>query len=165
MGRDDKNEQRGEHWTKLTRPMMQTLAWRALSTTAQALYPWLKLEWRGPRANNNGQISLSVRQAANVMGISKDTAAKAFQELQAKGFIVCLKQAETGVAGIARCPEYEITEIAMPTANVNQGRRLYKDWRPGHDFEVVKTNARNPAKTKSRHKNSDSTVPKLRTVK
>lgn len=144
---------------------MQTIAWRSLSTTAQALYPWLKLEWRGPRANNNGKISLSVRQAADAMGISKDTAAKAFQELQAKGFIVCKKRAETGVAGVAKCPEYEITEIAMPTAEINQGRRLYRDWSPGHDFEVIKAYARKPPKTKPRPKNSDSTVPKLRTVK
>lgn len=68
MGRDRKNEQGGEHFTKLVRNTMETPAWRALSPTAQALYPWLKLEWRGPQANNNGKIRLSVRQASERLG-------------------------------------------------------------------------------------------------
>jgi len=44
----------GEHWTKLIRTTMEEPAYSALSTAAQALYPWLKLEWHGPDANNNG---------------------------------------------------------------------------------------------------------------
>ena len=55
MGRDKRNEQRTEHFTKLVRNMMETPAWRALSPMAQALYPWLRLEWRGVNFNNNGQ--------------------------------------------------------------------------------------------------------------
>ena len=48
-------------------------------------YPWLVMEFNGKRFNNNGQIRLSVRQAALKMGISKDTAARVFRDLQAKG--------------------------------------------------------------------------------
>ena len=59
-GRSD----RGEHFAKMFRHIMEEPAWRALPSTAQALYPWLKLEWRGPDADNNGSIRLSVRQAA-----------------------------------------------------------------------------------------------------
>ena len=93
---------------------MQDPAWRALSPKSQALYPWLKLEWKGPKANNNGKISLSVRQAAECMGVSNDTAAKAFHDLQAKGFIVLIKSASLGVHGKGKCPEYEITEKQNP---------------------------------------------------
>ena len=69
MGRDKRNEHRAEHFTKLVRNTMETPAWRALRPTAQALYPWLKLEWRGPQNNNNGNIRLSVRQAADRLGV------------------------------------------------------------------------------------------------
>ncbi len=68
MGRDNRNEQRTEHFTKMIRTTMETPAWRALSPTAQALYPWLKFEWRGPQANNNGKLSLPVREAAKRLG-------------------------------------------------------------------------------------------------
>jgi DNA-binding transcriptional regulator YhcF (GntR family) len=53
---------------------------------------------------NNGEMSLSVREAAHFANIGKDTASKCFHELEAKGFIrrnVCgsfnwkLKQATT----------------------------------------------------------------------
>ena len=74
MGRDQRNEARVEHFAQMIRNTMSTEAWRALSPCAQALYPWLKLEWHGPRSNNNGRISLSVRQAAERMGVSINTA-------------------------------------------------------------------------------------------
>jgi hypothetical protein len=132
-----------EHWTKMLRPTMETAAWRSLSTTAQALYVWLKFEWRGPDANNNGQIRLSVRQAANRLGVSVPTATKAFQELQGKGFIVQTQPGCLGVEGAAKSPAYELTEIKMPGA-VGDGRKLYKEWSLNSDFHVQKSPANNP---------------------
>ena len=64
MARKPKTRSETEHFTKLIRVTMETPAWRALSSTAQALYPWLKLEWRGPQNNNNGRISLAVSTAS-----------------------------------------------------------------------------------------------------
>jgi hypothetical protein len=133
-----------EHYTKLVRTMMQEPAWRALPPVAQALYPWLKLEWRGPHANNNGKIRFSVRQAADALGVSRDTAARGFRELQAKGFIVVTEQACLGVAGAARAPAYELTEIELPHGSSRGGRKLYREWREGQDFKVNKTRTNNP---------------------
>ncbi|WP_170611090.1 hypothetical protein [Ruegeria arenilitoris] len=162
MGRDKKNEKRVEHWTKLVRNMMEMPAWRALSPVAQALYPWLKLEWRGPNNNNNGKISLSVRQAAERLGVSSNTAAKAFHELQAKGFIVVTKPPKLGMSGVASSPQFELTEISLPTAHGESGRRLYKKWSEGADFPVVKAPIHNPngvnGKTKPCLKNCDKTI-------
>lgn len=157
----------GEHFTKLIRHTMQEPAWRALSSTAQALYPWLKLEWRGPDANNNGRLSLSVRQAAACMGVRPDTAAEAFRDLQRKGFIVQTRAAFLGVEGAAKSPEYELTEIKMPGAE-RDGRKLYREWSPGKDFPVATSSANNPAgkngrrKTETRHDFRDG--PVLKTV-
>ena len=78
------------------RSTMEEPAWKALPSRAQALYPWLKLQWKGPRHNNNGRVMLSVRCAAQRLGCNKDTAAKAFHDLQAKGFIHVTRAARLG---------------------------------------------------------------------
>lgn len=122
--------------------MTRTPAWRALSSVAQILYLILKLEWKGPRANNNGRIALSVRQAADRLGISPDTASRAFHDLQAKGFIAITEIGHPGVHGSASGHRYEITELPVLPENV--GRKLYLKWKPGFDFEVIKAKAHNP---------------------
>lgn len=143
MGRDKRNENRGEHFAKMLRSTMQTPAWRALSPMAQALYPWLMLEWHGPKSNNNGRITLSVRQAAQAMGIGINTAARAFHDLQAKGFVVVRKQAQLGIKGVATATEFELTEIALPSDGMRP-RRLYLEWQEGADFTVSKAAIHNP---------------------
>jgi len=143
MGRDKRNEARGEHFAKMVRDTMTTKAWRALSPSAQALYPWLKLEWHGPKANNNGRLVLSTRQAAELMGVGINTAARAFHDLQAKGFLVVKRHAQLGVKGHATSPEFELTEIAMPGEG-SRPRRLYADWKEGNDFPVQKAAVHNP---------------------
>lgn len=167
MGRDRKNEIEAEHFTKLVRRMMETDAWRALSLSAQALYPWIKLEWKGPKANNNGRISLSVRQAAERMGVSINTAARAFHDLQAKGFLVMTQGAYLGTSGAAKAPTYELTELPLPSCEGNRGRKLYNEWRHGADFPIQKASANNPdgknGKEKPCHHNDDETVIEMMT--
>lgn len=133
-----------DHFTKLIRITMEAPAWRALSATAQALYPWLKLEWRGPQNNNNGRISLAVSTAARCLGVKPDTAARAFHDLQAKGFLVMTKPACLGIGGAAAPPWFELTEIALPHAERPEGRKLYREWREGRDFLVSKAQPHNP---------------------
>lgn len=156
----------GEHWTKLIRHTMEEPAWRALSSSAQAAYPWFKLEWRGPEANNNGKIRLSVRQLGRRMGVRPDTAAEAVRDLQRKGFLYQTEAATLGVDGAAKSPAYEITELKLPgTEKQQDGRKLYRDWRPKHDYPVQGASANNPSgangrKTKPRHENRDGPVMK-----
>jgi hypothetical protein len=133
-----------DHFTKMIRVTMETSAWRALSSTAQALYPWLKLEWRGPANNNNGRISLAVSTAARLLGVKPDTAARAFRDLQAKGFLVMTKPACLGIGGAAAAPWFELTEIALPHAEKPEGRKLYREWREDKDFTVNKAQPHNP---------------------
>lgn len=143
-----------EHFAKMTRQVMDSAAYKALSCPAKALIPRLKLEWKGPRANNNGKIMFSVRQAADALGVSPDTAAKAFYDLQTKGFIVVTEIGHPGLAGYARGHQYEITELALP--NQPSPRNSYRDWRPGRDFDVQKATAHNP-------KGYNGSAPKTRT--
>ncbi|AJE47176.1 hypothetical protein P73_2461 [Celeribacter indicus] len=168
MGRDKRNEQRHEHFTTMVRNTMEAPAWRALSPTSQSLYVWVRLEWRGPKANNNGKIRLSVRQAAERMGVkSLNTISRAFHDLQAKGFLVVREHAVLGTQGEAKSPAFELTELPLPNAESNQGQRLYRNWREGHDFPVIRAVAHNPTgrgpKLESCRKNEDGAVSKIAT--
>ena len=115
--------------------VMDNPAWRALSTAAQAPYPWLVLEFKGKKFNNNGQIRLSVRQATLKMGISKDTVSWAFRDLQAKGFLLVVEGASLGVSGMGKKTEYEITKITTPS-NLLKAGDDFKNWSKGNDFDV-----------------------------
>ena len=72
-----------EHCTVFIRSLGEEPAFRAMSTTGQMLYLWLRLEWHGDKANNNGKLSLSYRQAAKCLGVSRNTVGSAFHDLQA----------------------------------------------------------------------------------
>lgn len=158
-----------EKFTKMLLPTMREPAWRALSPTAQALYPWIKLEWRGEHYNNNGSLRLSTRQAAEKIGVSVNAAARAFHDLQAKGFLIVTERACLGTEGMARSPAYELTEIPLPGAMPRVGKKLYKSWRPEQDFFVVVHGANNPegrnGKTKPRHHSKDEAIIDLATKK
>lgn len=67
-----------EHW------VLKSTAWRSLPPASRALYVELAQRFNG---SNNGEISLSVREAARLLHIAKDTASSCFHELEAKGFI------------------------------------------------------------------------------
>ena len=132
--------------------VMDTPAWRALSSAAQALYPWLVMEFKGKQFNNNRQIRLSVRQAALKMGKSKDTAARAFRDLQAKGFLRVVRGASLGVSGMGKTTEYEITTITTPS-NPLRASDDFKNWSKGNDFDVFEHPHKNPrGKNKPCHK-------------
>jgi hypothetical protein len=75
---------KGDRFVKLDHWLLNTEAWRSLSPAARALYVELLRRYNG---HNNGEISLSVREAARILHIAKDTASKAFKELEAKGFV------------------------------------------------------------------------------
>jgi len=136
--------QRREKYTTIHLAMVDTDAWRALCLPAQALYPVLALEWKGPKANNNGQIQFSTRQAAEAMGANHKTANRALHDLQAKGFIAVTKCGHLGAKGHGKAHSYELTEHPLPTAEKPVGRKLYRDWRNGKDFDVVKAKTNNP---------------------
>ena len=67
------------HW------LLESSAWRHTSPAARALYIETCQRHNG---TNNGQISFGVREAAEVLGVSKNWPGKLFLELQDKGFLV-----------------------------------------------------------------------------
>ena len=71
MSRRNKNYGREATGKRAQIPLsvMDIPARLALSLAAQALYPWLVMEFKEKSFNNNGEIRLRVRQAALKMGI------------------------------------------------------------------------------------------------
>ena len=66
--------------------MAHSTAFRAL--TGGALKVWVELRSRY-NGSNNGRVSLSLREAASLLGMSQSTAQRGFRELEQKGFIKC----------------------------------------------------------------------------
>jgi hypothetical protein len=114
------------------------------------------MEWKGPQANNNGKISLPVREAASRLGVNIKTAARAFHELQAKGFLILTDFGRMGVEGKGAPPTYEITELAIPGRDANTGSKLYLRWQDGRDFPV---RAHAPANPSGRNGSSQNKTP------
>lgn len=131
-----------KHFAAMVRHNMETPAWRALSLPAQAIYPWLKLEFKGDKFNNNGKISLSLRQISERTGCNIKTAMRALHDLQRKGFVVVKRPANLGLDGEARSHLLELTEIACPPET--RPRFLFRDWSPQAEFPVAEIAANNP---------------------
>ena len=76
---------RGGQWIPLPYPLVRSLAWRSLSGAAVKVFLELRSRFNG---GNNGDLSLSLGDAASLLGLSKTTAKRAFDELERKGFLV-----------------------------------------------------------------------------
>jgi predicted ArsR family transcriptional regulator len=64
--------------------MAASIAWLSLSGAAVKVYVELRRRYNG---GNNGDLSLSLDEAARLLHLGKATVARAFAELEAKGFI------------------------------------------------------------------------------
>ena len=85
FGQDRRGRSRKkERFVKLDFWLLKMPAWRALGPVARAVYIELAQRYNG---SNNGEISMSVREVARFVHVAKDTASKAFYELEEKGFI------------------------------------------------------------------------------
>lgn len=74
----------GQYWS-VPYAMLQGPAWRSLGGSAIKVYLELRTRFNG---RNNGELFMSIDEAARLLGMSKSTAHAAFKELIAKGFIV-----------------------------------------------------------------------------
>lgn len=102
---------------------MDEPAFRSLSAGAQMLYVHLKRHHNG---ENNGQLFLSVRRAASLLNVSKNTSNKFFSELQEKGFIVAVEVGRLGIEGKGKATRWRLTEIGYLGS---RGTQDYKNWK------------------------------------
>jgi len=89
--------------------LQATEARATMKPTPRALYIELRRRFNG---SNNGQIFLSVRDAANALNVSKDTAHAAFAELVLRGFISQTEGGHLGPSGIGRAAKWALEDEA-----------------------------------------------------
>lgn len=106
-----------EHW------MLKTPAWQSLPPAPRALYLELAQRYNG---SNNGEISMSVRESARLLHVAKDTATKAFRELEYKGFIKC-NQCGSFNWKAGKATTWILTEHALPGEFAT---KEFASWRP-----------------------------------
>ncbi len=127
---------------------LSSAAYRHLSPAARCILEELhRREW----PNNNGKIGLSIRRAASLINVNKDTAGQCFKDLESHGFIRMTKEAEYQ-RGLAR--EWRLT--FMPGSDGSTPTDEWKKWKPTmpQNGNGVKTNC---------PKTGDTTVPPIGT--
>jgi DNA-binding transcriptional MocR family regulator len=86
---------------------MNTAAWQHLGALERATYVEIASRYNG---SNNGQIGYSIRDIAEVFGVGKSTAARAFKLLEDTGFIVCASKGGFN-RKIRHSTEWRLTEF------------------------------------------------------
>ena len=107
--------------------MVRSPAWRNLSGPALKVLFELRARFNG---SNNGELFLSLDEAARILHIGKTTAMRAYKELEQKGFI---RMMERGQWYGRKATKYAITEKPL------EGKPATQDWK---NWKPKKTNPR-----------------------
>lgn len=115
----------GGQFVPLPYGLLRSDAWRSLSGPAVKL--WLELHTRY-NGGNNGKLHLSMKEAAEILGLGKATVKRAYDELIDKGFIAL----ETpGNWYSRRAHDWRLTSKPMHTPKGKTPPTLdWQHWRP-----------------------------------
>lgn len=139
-----------------------TEAWTTMKPTPRALYIELRRRFNG---TNNGEIFLSVRDAAKALNVSKDTAGAAFRELIERGFIRMTEGGHLGPCGLGRASKWALEDEA--TADGKPAIKSFVNWRAEKQNPVLKNRTPCPKISDGCDESSDQnpgTVLKFRTL-
>ena len=120
----------GEQYFGLSYAMAKSPAFRSLSGSALKVFIEVRTRFHG---GNNGDLSLSMDEAARLLGIGKATAQRAFAELEAKGFLMMIRKGRwVGRLATTWRTTDKSHNGALPTNDWKawQPRRLPPDVRP-----------------------------------
>lgn len=118
---------KGEPFVLLPKNLLTSAAWLDLSPGAKCIFIELKRIFNGV---NNGEVSLSCRQAETVAKCSKNTASKKFKELESHGFIIANRK---GLFTIRQATTWILTTERYKG---NPNTDNWKNWTPQNPFEV-----------------------------
>lgn len=80
-------DKRGDQAITINKRMMRSRNYLTLSPSARSLMIMMQMHWQPNKYTDYG-----IREAAENLGSSERTAMRVFDELQARGFIVCMIQ-------------------------------------------------------------------------
>jgi helix-turn-helix protein len=140
-----------ERYVMLMHWMLKSEAWNACNAVERAIYLLLALRYNG---QNNGTISLSVREIADNLKIGKTTASMAIKGLVEKGFIVVMKKG----AFSRKCrhaTEWRLTEYPCHVTGARASRE-YMRWNDPKHGSGTGTNGTSGETERSRHEDRAS---------
>lgn len=105
--------------------MAHSDAFRSLSPSAVKLWIELRSRFNG---HNNGDVSLSFREAESLLRLGRGTIGRAFAELEAKGFII--KTCEGWFFG-RKAATYELCDCRPQDGG--PAKRSWQNWKPDEE--------------------------------
>lgn len=88
----------------VSRQMRESATYESMPATAKVLMDLLHLQWRNERP-----VAYGVREAAEKIGCTPNTASKAFKILQERGFIVCMDESLFNSKTGSKAREWRLT--------------------------------------------------------
>jgi len=127
MARRKKGAQgKGERFLRLPHILLKSEAWRSLSPAQRCVYIAIGEHYTG---FNNGRIGLSVRQAAELANVNKDTAGAAFRVLEERGLI--RKRKEGGFSyKVRHATEWVLTAHPSGLNGEHPATQEFRHWKP-----------------------------------
>lgn len=116
-------------FTAMPHYILDCPAYKALPPLARCIY-WHLHRLAGVAGEKNGEVFYSVRSAAEDHAVGKDRANRAFDDLQAKGFIVPERIGHLGIEGHGKATTWRLTHFRPD--------RDFMKWSEGCDFPVAK---------------------------
>jgi DNA-binding transcriptional MocR family regulator len=116
---------------------MQCPAYRCLSVYGRSLLIEFRAHFNG---HNNGEIVMSVRQAAKLLNCSKDTAMKAIHELESKGWIVEKAKGSFNQKTNKTASTWRITNQPLGLGVDVPATKEYMSWQPDKKQNTVPNN-------------------------
>lgn len=111
-------------FVQLSERLQVTAAWRHLKPGPRALYIEIKRNFNG---RNNGRIVLSHRQAAEALGVHRNTVGSWFNALIENGFIRLTTRPHLGPEGVGKAALLRLTEEAC---DGRAATREFEAWKP-----------------------------------
>ena len=149
----NRRRDKGERYVKLRFWLLDSPAWQSLPPAARALYIEIVKRYYG---SNNGRIVMGVRDAAKLIGVTKDPASLAFRFLEDRGFVICTKRGAFSHKTCMDASEWRLTEYDSDYP----AQHATKEFMRRTEFKT-----RSQILGPSSPKNSDRPVPKIGTMK
>ena len=133
MRRPRRRKSAGDYsrWVALHHWMLRSPAWKSLSPNAKAL---LLDVWQRHNGANNGEISYAVREAESI-GLRRTRAARAFNELVERGFLVMTRNSAFTVKTRAA----RLWRITAESCGDDRATKDFMHYSPTHDSSAKRT--------------------------
>jgi hypothetical protein len=122
-------------FTAMPHYILDCPAYKALPPLARCVY-WHLHRLAGFSGEKNGEVFYSVRNAADDHGVANNTANRAFDDLQAKGFIVPERIGHLGIEGQGKATTWRLTTFPIVAGRLPS--KDFEKWSEGNDFPVAK---------------------------